>query len=154
MITTTRTTVTSWFATCSMGWGLCAELAGSEHRRDRRDQASRLEAHIDARVWQGRRGVWCAAGMLRNAYLHDCADEAIREVPLGVRSTLLSLAGTRSGAAVGKDCVLRDRLLRDPSTIHLAAATQPSETDAPTGIALCGRRSGKHVRCQSFVRRR
>ena len=104
MISTKRTTVTSWFATCDMGW--CAESAGSEHdRRDRRDQASRLEAHIDARVWQGRRGVRCAAGILCKAYLHDCGDEAISEVPLGVRSTLLSLAGTRSGAAVGKDSV-------------------------------------------------
>ena len=122
MITTTRTTVTSWFATCNMGWGLCAELAGSEHRRARRYQASRLEAHIDAQVWQGQRGVWCAAGMLRNAYLHDCADEAIRELPLGVRSTLLSLAGSRSGAAVGKDCVLRGRLLLLPNPKPLRTA--------------------------------
>ena len=132
MISTKRTTVTSWFATCDMGW--CAESAGSEHRRDRRDQASRLEAHIDARVWQGRRGVQCAAGILCKAYLHDCGDEALSEVPLGVQSGLLSLAETRSGAAVGKDSVLRGQLLRDPSTSHLAEATQPSETDAPAGM--------------------
>ena len=102
-------------------------------------------------VW---RGVWCAEEAVHDAYPLACGAGGLLELPLGVRSTLLSLAETRSGAAVGKDSVLRGRLLRDPSTSHLAAATQPSETNAPAGIPLRGRRSGKHVRCRSFVRRR
>ena len=53
--------------------------------------------------------------MLCKAYLRDCGDEALRELPLAAPPCLPSLAETGCSRPVGKDCVLAAPLLAAPT---------------------------------------